>query len=49
MISDRKLFKQKRAAQMEAVKTMMKLEGYEKQFKMISVVLEKLFKVRHLL
>ena len=44
-ILDRALFKQKRDAQLDAIKRIIVMDGFDKQYKMINVVLEKLFKV----
>ncbi|KAK2188577.1 hypothetical protein NP493_128g04022 [Ridgeia piscesae] len=41
----RKLFRQKRAVQLEAVRSISSLEKYEKQYKMVRLLLEQIFKV----
>ena len=46
---DRKLFRQKRAVQLEAVRSMSSLDKYEKQYKMAQMLLQQMFKVRECL
>ncbi|KAK7789979.1 hypothetical protein R5R35_009629 [Gryllus longicercus] len=41
----RKLFKQRRAEQLDAVKGLVALSSYEKQYKMVNVILDKVFSV----
>ncbi|KAI0219625.1 coiled-coil domain containing 134 [Lamellibrachia satsuma] len=41
----RKLFRQKRAVQLEAVRSMSSLDKYEKQYKMAQMLLQQMFKV----
>lgn len=41
----RKLFKQRRAEQLDAVKGLVAIGSYEKQFKMVNVILDKVFSV----
>ena len=45
LLLDRVLFKQKRSAHLEAIKRITELGGFDKQYKMINVLLEKLFNV----
>ena len=42
---DQKLFKHKRTAHLEAVKGVLELKNYEKQYKMVSLLTEKIVKV----
>ena len=44
-IQDRRIFKQKRAQQMFAADNILQLEDYAKTYKMVELVLDKLFKV----
>ena len=46
LFTDRAVFKQKRAEQTFAAESILKLADYSKQYKMVEIVLEKLFKVR---
>ena len=41
------MFKLKRAHQMEAAESITKIEDYSKQYKLLTVVMEKIFKVSH--
>lgn len=45
IITDRAIFKQKRAEQTFAAESILKLGDYSKQYQMVEIVLEKLFKV----
>lgn len=42
---DRRLFKQKRAEQMMAVESIIKMEKYEKRYQIINMIFEKILKV----
>ena len=45
--SDIRLFKQHRATQLDAVKSIQKFSGsYEKQYKLVETIVQQLFKVR---
>ena len=48
MFTDRAVFKQKRAEQTFAAESILKLADYTKQYKMVEIVLGKLFKVLNL-
>lgn len=48
-LTDRAGFKQKRAEQTYAAESILKLPDYAKQYKMVEIVLEKLFKVLYLI
>jgi hypothetical protein len=43
---DRRIFKQKRLEQMMAVENIIKMNDYEKQYRIINMIFEKLFKVK---
>lgn len=45
MFTDRAIFKQKRVEQTHAAESILELGDYSKQYKMVEIVLEKLFKV----
>lgn len=45
IFTDRAIFKQKRAEQTFAAESILKLGDYTKQYKMVEIVLDKLFKV----
>ena len=45
MLIDRSVFKQKRYSQTSAAESILNLADYSKQYKMVEIVLEKLFKV----
>ena len=45
IITDRAIFKQKRSEQTLAAESILKLGDYSKQYHMVELVLEKLFKV----
>ena len=45
IITDRTIFKQKRSEQTFAADSILKLGDYSKQYHMVEIVLEKLFKV----
>jgi len=45
IITDRAIFKQKRSEQTFAAESILKLGDYSKQYHMVEIVLEKLFKV----
>ena len=46
MVTDSTVFKQKRSAQINAAESILNLKDYSKQYKMVELVLDKLFKVQ---